>query len=491
MRFPVDIVKMLSNQCCPLAKPEVSAAPLCPGAPAPPPRHSRSTSRGKTPGSKTHSWLEDDKSIRQYEDSQAANVSSKEEEKNSLAYPAFRVFPDIAERILEDQQKKKPTGIMKIILDTSKKERVVAKQGKINTHRQEKKQISVILKDLFISSIHLSWSWTCFNFFASYFVSWVFFAIIWYLIALAHGDFEPEYKWPKGHMVCVDNVVDFTSSFLFSLETQHTIGYGGRATTTECPHAIIVMSLQSIIGVFIEACMTGIVFAKFTKPTHRAKTILFSTNALVTMRNGAFYLLCRVGDLQPTHLIESHISAYMVRKSVTDEGEEIPHHLFAIEFGTDLDGTQDFFQLFWPIVLSHRIDEGSPLWSVSPTDLITEKFEIILTMEGTTPETGNNIQVRTSYLPSEILWGYKFEHSCVMFNRDLGKYEVKFDTLNTIIKDSTPCLSPKTYEENKKAANGEDLKTATPVNSSPAIQKTFFAKPRHKNKVHKLPGDQE
>ena len=47
-------------------------------------------------------------------------------------------------------------------------------------------------------------------------------------------------------------------------------------------------------------------------------------------------------------------------------------------------------------------------------------------------------QVRTSYLPSEILWGYKFEHSCVMFNRDLGKYEVKFDTLNTIIKDNTP-----------------------------------------------------
>ena len=71
--------------------------------------------------------------------------------------------------------------------------------------------------------------------------------------------------------------------------------------------------------------------------------------------------------------------------------------MFAIEFGTDLDGTQDFFQLFWPIVLSHRIDEASPLWSVSPTDLVTEKFEIILTMEGTTPETGNNIQVEDEH----------------------------------------------------------------------------------------------
>ena len=114
------------------------------------------------------------------------------------------------------------------------------------------------------------------------------------------------------------------------------------------------MCVQSVTGVFIEACMTGIVFAKFTKPTHRGKTIVFSRAALVTMRNGVFYLLCRVGDLRPTHLIESHVSAYMVRKSRTEEGETIPHHLFAIGFGTDLDGSQDFFQMYWPMVLSHR-----------------------------------------------------------------------------------------------------------------------------------------
>ena len=137
-------------------------------------------------------------------------------------------------------------------------------------------------------------------------------------------------------------------------------------TSTRCPGAILVMSVQSVIGVFITACVTGIMFAKFTKPAHRGKTILFSRNALVTMRNGAFYLLCRVGDLRPTHLIESHISAYVVRREETVEGETIPHHLYSIEFGTDLDGTQDFFQLFWPLVLSHRIDEKSPLWSLSP-----------------------------------------------------------------------------------------------------------------------------
>ena len=47
-------------------------------------------------------------------------------------------------------------------------------------------------------------------------------------------------------------------------------------------------------------------------------------------------------------------------------------------------------------------------------------------------------QVRTSYLPTEILWGYKFEHSCVEYNPKLATYDVSFDSLNTMIRDNTP-----------------------------------------------------
>jgi hypothetical protein len=50
--------------------------------------------------------------------------------------------------------------------------------------------------------------------------------------------------------------------------------------------------------------MAGIVFAKFTKPTMRAETILFSKNALITIRNGSFYMICRIADLRSViHLL--------------------------------------------------------------------------------------------------------------------------------------------------------------------------------------------
>ena len=64
-----------------------------------------------------------------------------------------------------------------------------------------------------------------------------------------------------------------------------------------------------------------------------------------------------------------------------------------MDFGTEIDGSNDFFQMFWPIVLSHKIDEESPLYNMSARDIAQNTFEIVLTMEGITPETGNTVQV--------------------------------------------------------------------------------------------------
>ena len=183
------------------------------------------------------------------------------------------------------------SGVLGVMHNLTKRNRLVSKHGRINAYTRDGQQNHRFLKDFFTSTIDLSWSVIFLGFAASFFLSWLVFAVIWYLVVFVHGDLAEDL--PEGHKVCVDNIKDFTSCFLFSLETQHTIGYGGRATTEQCSMAIVVMSLQSILGVVIQACMAGIVFAKFTKPSHRGETIMFSKNALITMRNGALYLLVR------------------------------------------------------------------------------------------------------------------------------------------------------------------------------------------------------
>ena len=68
--------------------------------------------------------------------------------------------------------------------------------------------------------------------------------VIYYIICYSHGDFSPEHLGKADWLPCISEIDGFAATFLFSLETQHTIGYGTRQTTTNCPHAIVLMSLQ-------------------------------------------------------------------------------------------------------------------------------------------------------------------------------------------------------------------------------------------------------
>merc|ERR1719370_34858 len=269
---------------------------------------------------------------------------------------------------------RKKSGLMSVLHAQTKKGRVVSKHGRINTFRRKeevRRDKHRYLKDFFTSMIELSWSWTLFSFAASFFISWLGFAIAWYVVVLTHGDLRSDLD--DDHVMCVDNIKPdeaFTSCFLYSLETQHTIGYGGRAATEECPHAIILMCIQSIVGVIIQACMAGIVFAKFTKPTHRGETIMFSKNALISRRNGNLYLMVRLADLRPSHLIECHVSGHFLAKKTTEEGEVVPYHLETLKFGSSMqDEESDYLQLFFPLVVAHKIDSSSPLYNLSPKDL--------------------------------------------------------------------------------------------------------------------------
>ena len=239
------------------------------------------------------------------------------------------------------------------------------------------------------------------------------------------------------------------------METQHTIGYGGRATSEQCEFAIFVMSMQSIIGVIINAAMAGIIFAKFTMPTARKETIIFSKNAAITMRNGALYLLCRVADLRENSLLEGHVRMiYIKDQEITEEGQIIPNLQAEIKCGVEIDGSNEMVMLFWPTVISHKIDEDSPLYEMGPQDLLHANFELIVTLEGSVEETGNTIQVRTSYLPNEIFWGYHFNNEVMTYDTKQRGYKIHTSTTktNAMIINNTPRISAQQMDEKKREA---------------------------------------
>lgn len=107
----------------------------------------------------------------------------------------------------------------------------------------------------------------------SFYTTWLTFASLYYVICWHHGDLEedhlPHNQEASGWKPCVLEIENFASAFMFSLETQHTIGYGSRQVTNLCPAAMVVTSIQSISGCLIQAFMVGLVFAKLSKPSRR------------------------------------------------------------------------------------------------------------------------------------------------------------------------------------------------------------------------------
>ncbi|XP_049800395.1 G protein-activated inward rectifier potassium channel 3-like isoform X1 [Schistocerca nitens] len=342
------------------------------------------------------------------------------------------------------------------------RKRVIFKNGDCNVVQGNvAKRRRRYLQDIFTTLVDAQWRWTLLVFAMNFVLSWLAFAVIWWLIVLSHGDLEPEHNEKvaaalgrnlsdvdAGWRPCVRDVSGFASCFLFSVETQHTIGYGSKHTTEECPEAIFVMCLQSIVGVMIQAFMVGIVFAKLSRPKKRTQTLLFSRHAVICQRDGFHCLMFRVGDMRKSHIVEAHVRAQIIRRKVTKEGELLPYSQQELRVGGDGEEEKIFF--IWPTTIVHRIDKWSPLYPLSASEMLRERFEIVVILEGVIESTGMTTQARSSYLPSEILWGHRFE-PLVTFKKETGEYEVDYSLFNNTYEVETPLCSAKALDELRQA----------------------------------------
>ncbi|KAL7034114.1 hypothetical protein ACKWTF_007864 [Chironomus riparius] len=348
---------------------------------------------------------------------------------------------------------------------TTKKyrKRAILKNGECNIVQSKLSQKRLrFLQDTFTTFVDTQWRWTLLTFGLSFILSWLFFAVIWWLIAFTHGDFEeahlPENQAESGWKPCVYNLYSFTSCFLFSIETQHTIGYGVRTTTEECPEAVFIMCFQSIYGVMIQAFMVGIVFAKMTRPKNRTQTLLFSRHAVICQRDGELTLMFRVGDMRKSHIIASSVRAQLIKTKTTKEGEVMSQYTTELDVGTDGCSNDLFF--IWPMIVCHKINHDSPLYTMSASDLIQqERFEIVVILEGTVESTGQTTQARSSYLASEILWGHRFE-PVVTYNKEKQGYEIDYSKFDATVQVDTPLCSARELAEYYKLQ--DDLRSTAP-----------------------------
>ncbi|XP_044063749.1 ATP-sensitive inward rectifier potassium channel 14 [Siniperca chuatsi] len=347
------------------------------------------------------------------------------------------------------------------------RQRFVGKDGRCNvTFVNMSERGQRYLSDLFTTCVDIRWRWMLVIFTLSFLLSWLFFGFAFWLIASVHGDLSIRLTPSSGSSPgsgeagsggesdreamleepCFLQVNSFMAAFLFSLETQTSIGYGFRSVTEECPLAVAAVVLQCIVGCIIDAFIIGAVMAKIAKPKKRNETLIFSDTAVVALRDGKLCMMWRVGNLRKSHLVEAHVRAQLLKPRVTAEGEFLPLDNADINVGFDT-GTDRIF-LVSPVTIVHEINDESPFFEIDRKTLENDsELEVVVILEGMVEATAMTTQCRSSYLASEILWGHRFEP--VLFERK-DCYQVDYSFFHRTYEiPTTPSCSAKELAEQK------------------------------------------
>ncbi|XP_033959669.1 G protein-activated inward rectifier potassium channel 3 [Pseudochaenichthys georgianus] len=315
-----------------------------------------------------------------------------------------------------------------------KRQRYVEKNGRCNVSHGNMRETYRYLTDIFTTLVDLNWRSSLFVFVMAYAVTWLFFGAIWYLIAYLRGDLDHlgDETWTP----CVHNVNSFISAFLFSIETETTIGYGHRVITDKCPVGTMLLLLQAILGSMVNAFMVGCMFVKISQPNKRAETLVFSKHAVISLRDDKLCLMFRVGDLRSSHIVGANMRAKLIKSKQTQEGEFIPLDQTDISVGFETGDDRLF--LVSPLVISHEIDSNSPFWDMSQSQLQKEDFEIVVILEGMVEATGMTCQARSSYLADEVMWGHRFSPMMLLAE---GFFDIDYGAFHHTFEVTTPTCS--------------------------------------------------
>ncbi len=190
----------------------------------------------------------------------------------------------------------------------------------------------------------------------------------------------------------------FWRAFFFSVETFATIGYGNISPVGLPAH--ILMYVESIVAIMSQALITGLLFARFSRPT---AVIRFSSQMVVAPFKGGRGLMFRITNLRDNQLIDlkARVNASWMQESSRTLGRRF--QLLTLERSEVM-----LFPLAWTLV--HPITEESPLFGLSDADLRAGAYEFIVLISGTDETFAQEVHARSSYRADEIVWGAKFRN---------------------------------------------------------------------------------
>ncbi|CAK4080617.1 unnamed protein product [Aphanomyces euteiches] len=270
-------------------------------------------------------------------------------------------------------------------------------------------------KDYTYVLINMPWPWFILRFLLGCIVFTTFFALVY-------------------SNICQDTD-DFQDAFNLSFQSFATIGYGIVYPRNTC--AQFTLCAEAFCTVIFMSVLTGLVFAKFSKPK---STAVFSKQCAIQPYGNDLALVIRVANATRSHhihhdaILEAAFTANLMRieqKSAKDTALVMRRY--------ELEMLQSNFLVFRrDIQLVHIIDEASPLFGLTAEQCAQSDFAIQVDVIGVEATSQSTMQDRQLYTAQDFEWGAKFVD---MFSAEKNRLVMDFKLLSVttpVPMDRTP-----------------------------------------------------
>jgi inward rectifier potassium channel len=211
----------------------------------------------------------------------------------------------------------------------------------------------------------------------------------------------------------------FLDLLYFSIETLATVGYGDMHPQTDYGH--LVATVEIFTGMSFLAVMTGLVFARFSRPRAR---FIFAQYPIVAQHEGKPTLMIRVANARHNTISGATARLWLIRGEQSAEGQYFRryHELHLLR------NENPVFALSWTIF--HTIDERSPLYGAGPHDLAQADALLVLTISGLDDNSVQQLNARRNYSQDHIRWQHRYVD--ISSNADDGRLVLDYGKFHDV-----------------------------------------------------------
>ena len=183
----------------------------------------------------------------------------------------------------------------------------------------------------------------------------------------------------------------------FSIETLSTAGYGDMHPQTHYGH--FVAAVELFTGIFSMSLMTGLIFARFSRPNAR---LLFADHPVISSHDGKPSLMVRFANERHNIIGNATARVWMLRNELSLEGTPF-RRFYELPL---LRNEHPALALSW--TLYHVLDEQSPLYGLGADDFNRHEVSLMVVVSGYDVVAAQTVHARRTYRHSDIRFGHRY-----------------------------------------------------------------------------------